>query len=127
MLTAQLEKFYLILIIAIGFLAFYTILNAGNPESFLRVLFPDPQSDIYIALISSVLVFLLGFVVFYSRDREGFRHLLELNQDKIRKMRKKEMTDQEIAESILAAMGSRTGYRHNLARKKLLLYLSEFE
>ncbi|MFW6055167.1 MAG: hypothetical protein ACOC9D_04600 [Thermodesulfobacteriota bacterium] len=115
------------LITAIGFLAFYTLLNAGSPESFLRILFPDPRSDIHIALISSVLVFILGFVVFYSRDREGFRHLLELNQDKIRKMRHKNKTDQEIAESILAAMGSRTGYRHNLARKKLLLYLSEFE
>ncbi|MCF8106789.1 MAG: hypothetical protein K9K64_15000 [Desulfohalobiaceae bacterium] len=126
-MSKSLQNFIYILISAIGFLAFYTLLNAGSPESFLRALFPDPRSDIYIALISSVLVFILGFVVFYSRDREGFRHLLELNQDKIRKMRHKNMTDQEIAESILGAMGSRTGYRHNLARKKLLLYLSEFE
>ena len=126
-MSKSLQNFIYILIIAIGFLAFYTILNAGNPESFLRAFFPDPQSDVFIALISSVLVFLLGFVVFYSRDREGFKHLVELNQDQIRKMRKDDASDQEIAESILAAMGSKSGYRHNLNRKKLLLYLSEFE
>ena len=116
-----------VLIITIGLLALYTILNAGNPESFLRSLFPDPQSDVYIALIASFLVFVLGFIVFYSRDREGFQHVIELNQDRIRSMRSRNKSDHEIADSILAAMGSRSGYRHNMARKKLLLYLSEFE
>ncbi len=116
-----------VLIIAIGLLAFYTIFNAGNPESFLRSFFPDPQADAYIALIASFLVFVLGFIVFYSRDREGFQSLIEANQDRIRTMRSRKKTDGEIADSILAAMGSTGGYRHNLARKKLLLYLSEFE
>ena len=115
------------LMILIGFLTLYTILNAGNPESFLRSFFPDPQSDVYIALIASFLVFVLGFIVFYSRDREGFQHLIELNQESIRSMRRTKKSDEEIADSMLAAMGSRSGYRHNMARKKLLLYLSEFE
>lgn len=116
-----------VLIIAIGLLAFYTIFNAGNPESVLRSFFPEPQTDAYIALIASFLVFVLGFIVFYSRDREGFQSLIEANQDRIRSMRSRKKTDEEIADSILAAMGSTGGYRHNLARKKLLLYLSEFE
>ena len=38
----------------------------------------------------------------------------------------KSKTDEEIADSILAAMGSISGYRHNMARKKLKIYLSEF-
>ncbi len=116
-----------VLLIAVGLLACYTIFNAGNPESFLRIFFSDPGSDVYIALIASFLVFVLGFIVFYSRDREGFQYLIECNQDRIRRMRNSRKSDQEIAESILAAMGSKSGYRHNLARKKLLLYLSEFE
>ena len=116
-----------VLIIAIGLLAFYTIFNAGNPESVLRSFFPEPQTDAYIALIASFLVFVLGFIVFYSRDREGFQSLIEVNQGRIRSMRSRKKTDEEIADSILAAMGSTGGYRHNLARKKLLLYLSEFE
>ena len=104
----------------------YSLLNAGNPDSLLRPLFPDPGHDVYLAVISSVLVFILGFFVFFSRDQEGFRQLIEINGDKIRSMRRQGKKDEEIADSILAAMGSISGYRHNLARKKLILYLSEF-
>jgi hypothetical protein len=36
-------------------------------------------------------------------------------------------SDEVIADAILAAMGSSSGYRHNLARKKLLIALSEYD
>ena len=111
----------------IGLVAMYSLLNTGNPDSLLRPVFPDPQDDFYVAVVSSVLVFVLGFFVFYSRDREGFRHLVKLNADQIRNFRKKGKSDEEIANSILAAMGSSRGYRHNLARKKLIIALSEFK
>ena len=104
----------------------YSLLNTGNPDSLLRPIIPDPQNDLYVAVISSVLVFILGFVVFYSRDREGFQQLVRLNADQIRDFRQKGKSDAEIADSILAAMGSISGYRHNLARKKLMIALSEF-
>ena len=113
--------------ILIGFVAMYALLNTGNPDSLLRPVFPDPKDDLYVAIVSSLLVFILGFFVFYSRDREGFRQLVELNADQIHKLRKKGKSDEEIADSILAAMGSRSGYRHNLARKKLIIYLSAFK
>lgn len=116
-----------VLMVAVGLVAMYTILNAGNPDSLLRPLIPNPESDIYVAMISSVVVFILGFFVFYSRDREGFRQLIALNGEKIRQLRRKGKSEEEIAESILAAMGSRSGYRHNLARKKLLIALAEFK
>jgi len=112
--------------VLIGLVAMYSLLNAGNPHSLLRVVLPDPSDDVYVAVISSALVFILGFVVFYSRDREGFIELVELNQEKIRNLRKKGKTDVEIAEFILAAMGSYGGYKHNLARKKLIYYLTQF-
>jgi hypothetical protein len=113
--------------VLIGLVAMYSLLNAGNPDSLLRPFFPDPSQDIYIAVISSVLVFILGFFIFFSRDREGFRQLVKLNSDQIRKLRKKGKSDEEIAASILAAMGSYSGYRHNLALKKLVIALSEFD
>jgi hypothetical protein len=116
-----------VLIILIGLVAMYSLLNAGNPDSLLRPLLPDPKDDFYVAVISSVLVFILGFFIFFARDREGFRQLVQLNADHIRTLRKKGKSDEEIADSILAAMGSAGGYRHNLARKKLLIYLSEFK
>ena len=115
------------LMIVIGLVAMYSLLNAGKPDSLLRPIFSDPNQDIYVAAISSVLVFILGFFVFFSRDREGFRYLVNLNSDQIRKLRKKGQSDEEIAASILAAMGSYSGYRYNLARKKLVIALSEFK
>ena len=116
-----------ILMIVVGLVAMYSLLNAGNPDSLLRPFFPDPRYDLYVAMISSVLVFIMGFFVFFSRDQESFRQLVALNAEKIRELREAGKKDEEIADSILAAMGSHSGYRHNLARKKLLIYLIEFK
>ena len=115
------------LMIVVGLVAMYSLLNAGNPDSLLRPIIPDPAHDVYVAVISSVLVFIFGFLVFFTRDSEGFRRLVELNAEQIRKLRKNGKSDEEIAGSILAAMGSYSGYKHNMARKKLVIYLSEFQ
>ena len=116
-----------VLMALIGLVAMYSILNTGNPNSLLRPIIPDPAHDLYVAVISSVLVFILGFFVFYSRDHEGFQQLIELNADRIRAMRKRKKNDVQIADSILAAMGSTSGYRHNMAKKKLIAYLAGFK
>jgi len=115
-----------VLMILTGLVAMYALLNTGNPDSLLRPVFPDPADDFYVAVVSSVLVFIMGFFVFFARDREGFQQLLELNAERIREMRRKGKRDEQIADAILAAMGSTGGYRHNLARKKLIVYLSDF-
>ncbi len=116
-----------VLMVMIGLVAMYSLLNTGNPDSLLRPILPNPAHDVYVAVISSVLVFILGFFVFFSRDQEGFQQLIELNADRIRSMRKRKKTDPQIADSILAAMGSTGGYRHNLAQKKLIAYLAGFK
>jgi len=119
-------KFVYTLLIAFGLVAMYAILNAGNPDSLLRSLFPDPSWDVTVAMVSSLIVFVLGFVVFFNRDSEGFRNLIELNGERIREMRAAGHSDEEIADSILEAMGSRGGYRHKLTRKKLVVYLAQY-
>ena len=113
--------------VLIGLVAMYSLLNAGNPDSLLRPFIPNPADDVYVAVASSVLVFILGFFVFFSRDQQGFQQLIELNADRIRSLRKRKKTDAQIADSILVAMGSTGGYRHNMARKKLIAYLSGFK
>ena len=115
------------LLIGVGLLAMYALLNAGNSNSLLRSVFPDPSMDVYVAVVSSFIVFVLGFVVFFNRDSQGFRNLVELNGERVKQLRNEGRTDQEIADSILAAMGSTSGYKHNLAKKKLVIYLAEFE
>ena len=126
MLPKPLLYIIYVLMIIIGLVAMYSLLNAGNPNSLLRPIFPDPKYDLYVAMVSSVLVFILGFFVFFSRDQESFRQLVALNAEKIRELRSEGRKDEEIADSILAAMGSHGGYKHNMAKKKLLIYLSEF-
>ena len=49
-----------------------------------------------------------------------------MNAERVRLLRNEGRTDEEIADSILAAMGSSAGYKHNLAKKKLVVYLSQF-
>lgn len=115
------------LLITVGLVAMYALLNAGRPDSLLRPIFPNPAHDVYVAMASSLIVFVLGFVVFFNRDSEGFRNLIQMNADRIQQLRKEGRTDGEIADAILAAMGSTSGYRHNLARKKLVVYLGQFQ
>ena len=114
------------IMILVGLVCMYTIFNAGRPDSLLRPILPDPALDVYLALGSSFLIFVLGFFVFYSRDRQGIRALVEINAEKIRQMRQHHIADDVIADELLAAMGSVSGYRHHLARKKLILVLGEF-
>lgn len=114
------------LLIAVGLVAMYSLLNAGNPDSLLRAVFPNPAHDLYVAMGSSLIVFVLGFVVFFNRDSEGFRNLIEMNAERIRQLRNEGRPDEDIADSILAAMGSSAGYKHNMAKKKLVVYLSQF-
>ena len=116
-----------VLMILVGLVAMYSLLNTGSPDSWLRPLISDPGDDLYVAIISSVIVFVLGFFVFFSRDREGFRQLVKLNAEHVRNWRQKGKSDEEIADAIMAAMGSSSGYRHSLARKKLIIALSEFK
>ena len=115
------------LMIIVGLVAMYSLLNAGNPDSLLRLLYSNTAYDFWVAVGSSLTVFVLGFIVFYNRDREGFRQLVQLNADQIHEARSQGRSNEEIADSILAAMGSNSGYRYNLARKKLIIALSEFK
>ena len=122
---------YLLLIRALmlvtGAAAAYTLLTAGSDDSFWRRFFPNPGNDVYIALVSSFAVFVLGFFNFYNRDQETFKTLIEMNAERIRGLRREGKSDQDIAASILDAMGLKKGYKYKMVGKKLGAYLSEFE
>lgn len=127
MLPKTVRNIIIALMLLVGLVAMYTILNAGNPNSLLRGILPDPALDVYVAMAASLIVFVLGFFIFFDRDRKGFRELVKMNADQIRQLRDQGQPDEVIADSILAAMGSSAGYRHNLARKKLIIALSEYD
>jgi hypothetical protein len=126
LLPKPVKYILIVLIVLIGLLAMYSIFNAGNPNSLLRRIFPDANHDVTIAFVSSLTVFIIGFFIFFDRDRQGFRELVKMNADQIKKSREQGQADGAIADSILSPMGSTRGYRHKMARKKLLIALSEF-
>jgi len=116
-----------ILIVVFGMVGLYAIFNVGNPHSLLRLFIKTDVYDIYIVMGVSLIVFFLGFLVFYFRQQEGYTNLLWTNKDRIRSLRGKGYTDEQIAEDLLLALGMKKGYRYNLAKKRLVLELSSIK
>lgn len=113
--------------ILIGFLCimlFYLIFTEGNPNSIFRYLIKNPSYDYLIAL---VLGLILSFIILSYRwltERVNFERIIQENIEFMRKLRKQKKNDDEIADSLLAALNIRKGIRYNMAKKKVLYYLS---
>lgn len=116
-----------ILIVIFGIVGLYAIFNIGNPHSLLRLLIKSDAYDIYIVIAVSLIVFFLGFLVFYFRQQEGYSDLLWMNRERIRSLREEGRTDEQIAEDLLSALGMKRGYRYNLVKKRLVLELSSIK
>ncbi len=113
-----------ILLVSTGIVTFYAIFNIGNPHSLFRLVIKTDRYDLYIVMGGSLVVFFLGFLVFYFRQEEGFSQLLWLNRDRIRSLRKQGYSDDQIAEDLLSALGMKRGYRFKMTKKRLVLELS---
>lgn len=116
-----------ILIVVFGLVGLYAIFNVGNPHSLFRWIIKSDAYDLYIAMGVSLLVFFLGFLVFYFRQQEGYTQLLWMNRERIRALREKRYSDEQIAEDLLSALGMKRGYRYNLIKKRLVLELSSIK
>ncbi len=116
-----------ILIVVFGLVGLYAIFNVGNPHSLFRWIIKSDAYDLYIAMGVSLLVFFLGFLVFYFRQQEGYTQLLWMNRERIRALREKRYSDEQIAEDLLSALGMKRGYRYNLVKKRLVLELSSIK
>jgi branched-subunit amino acid transport protein AzlD len=116
-----------IYIILIGFLCialFYLIFTEGNPNSIFRYIVKNPSYDYLIAL---VLGLILSFIILSYRwltERINFEKIIHDNIELVRKLRKQKKNDEEIADSLLVTLQIRKGIRYNIAKKKILYYLS---
>jgi hypothetical protein len=115
-----------ILLAVLLLLCFYAIFFAGNPNSLFRLLIEDPRYDVLITLVLGASIFALVVVLTATRQ-SALRHLLEINVDYIRELRRKGRSDGEIADSFLSELGSRGGFLHRLAKRRVLRYLSKLE
>ena len=114
------------LLIVFLIFTFYAIFNVGNPRSFFRLIVSDPAHDTIITISLATVVALLGMVLYAGRmqAQNPIKHLLEINADYIRELREQGKSEEYIAESFLKEMGSKRGFMHSLAKRKVLKYLS---
>jgi hypothetical protein len=103
---------------------FYLIFTEGNPNSIFRYVIKNPSYDYLIAL---VLGLILSFIILSYRwltERINFERIIHDNIEFVRKLRKQKKDDDEIADSLLVTLNIRKGIRYNVAKKKILYYLS---
>jgi len=120
----SIKVIYAILIGFLCILLFYLIFTEGNPNSIFRYVIKNPSYDYLIAL---VLGLVLSFIILSYRwltERVNFERIIQENIEFMRKMRKQKKSEGEIADSLLAALNIRKGIRYNMAKKKILYYLS---
>jgi hypothetical protein len=121
--TSRLAMFILLGVFSL--LAFYAIFNTGNPNSLFRLIINDASYDLVVTLGLGLVVGALVILVTATREGSSLTHLLEINSDYIRELRRKGKTDMEIADSFLSKMGSKGGLLHRLAKRRVLRYLSK--
>ncbi len=108
-------------------LTFYAIFNTGNPNSLFRLIVYDTSFDLFITVGLALVVGVLVILLTATREESILSHLLQVNEEYIRQLRRKGKTNAEIAESFLSELGSRSGILHGLAKRRVLRYLSKLE
>jgi hypothetical protein len=115
-----------VLLVAFMLLSFYAIFNAGNPRSLFRLLVRDTSYDVLIALGCSMVVVVL-VIAMGAGEENAIRHMLEINREYIRELRRKGRSEEAIAQSFLQELGSRKGLLDLLAKRRVLRYLSRIQ
>ena len=125
-MKSSLKKLLYILLVLFMILTFYAIFNAGNPNSIFRFLIRDTSYDITITVVLSIIVAVLVITLTAGREN-SLKHMLGINADHIRDLRRKGKSDQHIAESFLRSLGAKKGILYTLAKQRVLRYLSRIE
>ena len=102
----------------------YSIFNAGNPNSFIRNIVPDPGWDFLItAIISLLIVMTVAIMNSFNKKIDDPIYLsLIKNKSYIEKLRSKGRTDEEIASSFISKLNE-SEFVKKIAYKKALKYL----
>ena len=102
----------------------YSIFNAGNPNSLIRNIVPDPGWDFLITAIISLLIILTVVIMNSSNKKINdpvYTSLLD-NKSYVEKLRAKGKTDEEIALSFSQTLNE-NDFVKKIAYKKAIKYL----
>jgi len=113
-----------LLILFLG-LTFYAIFNAGNKKSFFRIFLSDTSYDVTITLALGAVAAGLAVALYAGRAETPLKQILDMNLEYINELREEGRSDEYIADSFLREAGSKKGMLYNIARRKILRYLSK--
>ncbi len=106
---------------------FYLIFNAGNPNSFLRIIVKDPSYDVTITVVLSLFIVAISIFMASGKEDDPIKHMLEINKEQIRKLRSKGKSELEIADSFLKEVGVKKGMFYPFIRRRVVKYLSKID
>ena len=118
-LTRKILYFFLGLIMMIDF---YLIFNAGNPDSFLRLLVKDTAYDISITVALSIVIVVISMSMIRDSDQNSIKKILERNSQHIAEQKKQKRSNEEIADSFLNELGSEKVILHTIIKWRVLRY-----
>lgn len=103
----------------------YSIFNAGNPNSLFRIIVKDPGWDFLITGIISLGIVVVVMLMSSRRTKtdDPIYILLIQNKGYIQKLREKGKTEEDIAESFVQQLNTKSKLASQVAYRKTLKYL----
>ncbi len=120
--TRKVLYFFLAFLMMIDF---YLIFNAGNPNSFLRIIIKDTSYDVTVTVAVSILIAAISLSMMRDSDQNSIKKILQRNTEHITELRNNNRSNEEIAESLLKELGAERGFSHFLLKRRVLRYLSK--
>ena len=124
-MSSSMRKFLYFFLAFLMLMDFYLIFNAGNPNSFLRLLIKDTAYDISITVGLSIIIVLISFSMIRDNDQNSIKKILARNSQHIAEQKKQNRSNEEIADSFLKELGSEKGIFHTIIKWRVLRYLSK--
>ena len=124
-MTAFTRKILFFLLAGIMLIDFYLIFNAGNPDSFLRILIKKTEYDISITIGLSILIVLISFSMIRNNDQNSIKNILVKNSQYIIQLKNQNRSDEEIADSFLKEFGAEKGLFNVLLKRRVQRYISK--
>ena len=121
------KNIYTILIIIFTVLTVVFIFTAGTEKSIFRRFTDNAFIDIIAAIICGAVVMFLSFYYSMIVESQVFDEIVRLNLKKIKSLKERRWSDENIAKDLANAMNIKRGFRYNYAVKRLVFLLSKIE
>ncbi len=125
-MSSEMRKVLYFLLALLMAVDFYLIFNAGNPNSFLRLLIKDTSYDVTVTVVLSVIIAVVSMMMIRDNDQNSLKAVIQRNAGVISDMKKQNRSDEEIAESFLKEMkaGKLASF---ILKRRVIRYISKIK